>query len=76
MERAGEIPSGWCEGSEAMNRLTGALIAYLVLGVLTWFTISDSRIRGVTFVILAMFAVKTWLRRNDVMHPDKSSEPE
>ena len=59
-----------------MNRLTGALIAYLVLGVLTWFTISDSRIRGVTFVILAVFAVKTWLRRNDVMHPDKSSEPE
>ena len=59
-----------------MNRLTGALIAYLVLGVLTWFTISDSKIRGVTFVILAMFAVKTWLRRNDVMHPDKSSEPE
>ncbi len=57
-----------------MNRLTGALIAYLVLGVLTWFTISDSRIRGVTFAILAMFAVKTWLRRNDVMHPDKSED--
>ncbi|MGO9084963.1 MAG: hypothetical protein ACLQBK_07045 [Candidatus Sulfotelmatobacter sp.] len=59
-----------------MNRLTGALIAYAVLGVLTWFTIGDSRIRGVTFAILALFAVKSWLRRNDVLHPDKSSDAE
>ncbi|HTW58812.1 MAG TPA: hypothetical protein VMD99_11835 [Terriglobales bacterium] len=51
-----------------MNRLAGALIAYAVLGVLTWLTISDSRIRGVTLVILAMFAVKSWIRRKDVMH--------
>ena len=57
-----------------MNRLAGALIAYVVLGVLTWFTISDSRIRGVTFAILALFAVKSWLRRDDVMHPDKDAE--
>jgi len=54
-----------------MNRLTGALIAYVVLGILTWFTISDSRIRGVTVAILVLFAVKSWLRRNDVLHPDK-----
>jgi len=59
-----------------MNRLTGALIAYAVLGVLTWFTISDSRIRGVTLAILALFAVKSWLRRHDVMHPDRGSESE
>ena len=57
-----------------MNRLAGALIAYVVLGVLTWFTISDSRIRGGTFAILALFAVKSWLRRNDVLHPDKDAE--
>ncbi|MGA2858530.1 MAG: hypothetical protein ABSE40_16795 [Candidatus Sulfotelmatobacter sp.] len=54
-----------------MSRLTGALIAYVVLGVLAWLTISDLRIRGFTFAILALFAVKSWLRRNDVMHPDK-----
>jgi len=42
-----------------------------VLGVLAWLTISDLRIRGFTFAILALFAVKSWLRRNDVMHPDK-----
>ena len=52
-----------------MNRLAGALIAYAVIGVLTWLTISDSRIRGVTLAILAMFAVKSWVRRKDVMHP-------
>ena len=57
-----------------MNRLAGALIAYVVLGILTWFTISDSRIRGITFAILALFAVKSWLRRNDVLHPDQGSE--
>jgi hypothetical protein len=53
-----------------VNRLTAALIAYVVIGVLTWTTISDQRIRGVTLLILAMFAVKSWLRRNDVLHPD------
>jgi len=57
-----------------MSRLAGALTAYVVLGVLTWFTISDSRIREVTFAILALFAVKSWLRRNDVLHPDKDAE--
>jgi hypothetical protein len=57
-----------------MSRLAAALIVYVVLGVLTWFTISDSRIREVTFAILALFAVKSWLRRNDVLHPDKDAE--
>jgi len=57
-----------------VNRLAAALIAYAVLGALTWFTISDSRIRGITFAVLALFAVKSWLRRNDVMHRDKESE--
>jgi hypothetical protein len=59
-----------------VNRLTGALIAYAALGVLTWFTISDSKIRGVTLAVLAMFAVKSWLRRKDVIHPSEGSELE
>jgi hypothetical protein len=53
-----------------MNRLALALIAYIVLGVLTWLTISDSRIRAVTLAILALFAAKSWLRRKDVTSPD------
>ena len=57
-----------------MNRLAGALIAYVVLGVLTWMTISDSRIRDVTLAVLALFAVKSVLRRNDVLHPDKDAD--
>jgi hypothetical protein len=56
-----------------VNRLAAALIAYAVLGVLSWVTISDTRIRMVPLGILALFAVKSVLRRNDVMHPD---EPE
>ena len=59
-----------------MNRLAGALIAYVVLGVLTWMTIPDSRIRGFTFAILAMFAVKSVLRRKDVLHPDSEKDAE
>jgi hypothetical protein len=31
-------------------------------------TLPDQRVRGVTLAILAMFAVKTWVRRKDVMH--------
>jgi len=53
-----------------MNRLTAALIAYAVLGVLSWVTISDLRIRAVPLGILVLFAVKSVLRRHDVMHPD------
>jgi hypothetical protein len=56
-----------------VNRLAVALIAYAVLGILAWVTISDTRIRMVPLGILALFAVKSVLRRNDVMHPD---EPE
>ena len=53
-----------------MNRLIAGLIAYVVLGLLSWLTLSDLRIRLVTLAILAMFAVKTWVRRKDFMHPD------
>jgi hypothetical protein len=55
-----------------VNRLAGALIAYVILGILTWLTISDSRIRAGTLAILALFAVKSWIRRNDVMHGSES----
>jgi hypothetical protein len=54
-----------------MNRLAAALIAYAVLGVLAWLTISDPRIRAVPLGILVLFAVKSVLRRNETMHPDK-----
>jgi len=59
-----------------VNRLTGALIAYVVLGVLTWTTISDMRIRGATLAILALFAVKSILRRRDIMHPSGERDAE
>ena len=59
-----------------MNRLAAALIAYAVLGVLSWLTISDMRIRAVPLGILALFVVKSVLRRNDTMHPDKPQHEE
>ena len=64
-----------------MNRLYIALATFVVLGGLSWATLSDTRIRFATLAVLAMFALKTWLRRNDVMHddvmhPDGESETE
>jgi len=44
------------------------MVAFVGLGVLSWTTLSDSRIRLLTLAILAMFALKTWVRRNDVIH--------
>jgi hypothetical protein len=59
-----------------MNRLTAALIAYAILGVLAWLTIGDVRIRAVPLGILVLFAVKSVLRRKDVMHPDGETDGE
>jgi len=60
-----------------MSRLGKAMIAYLGLGVLAFATLSDQRIRAATLLILALFAVKSWVRRKDVMHADeKSSGPD
>ena len=55
------------------KRLLLALVAYVVLAALAFKTLPDPRVRAVTLVILAMFAVKTWVRRKDVMHPDGES---
>jgi hypothetical protein len=59
-----------------MSRLAMALIAYSVLAVLAFATLSDFRIRSLTLLILAMFAFKSWVRRKDVLHPDGDRDPE
>jgi len=51
-----------------VKRLAIALAVYAVLGVLAWSTLPDQKIRLVTFAILAVFAVKSIVRRNEVMH--------
>ena len=63
---AGEIPSE-SEGTANLNRLSIALGVYVLLGILAWSTLGDSRVRAVTFAILGLFAVKTWLHRRDAM---------
>ena len=59
-----------------MNRLAIAMVCYVVLGALTWITITDPRIRAGTLVILALFAVKSVLRRHEVLHADKGGDRE
>jgi hypothetical protein len=56
-----------------MNRLAIALAAYVVLGILSWATLDDQRIRLAALAVLAMFAVKTWVRRKDVMPSGKDN---
>ena len=51
------------------KRLLLALLAYAALAVLAIKTLDDPRVRGVTLAVLAMFAVKTWVRRKDVLDP-------
>jgi membrane protein implicated in regulation of membrane protease activity len=52
------------------NRLAMALAAYVVLAALAWMTLTDGKLRLATFAVLALFAVKTIVRRNDVLHQD------
>jgi hypothetical protein len=59
-----------------VNRLSIALLCYAVLGVLTWSTITEPKLRVGTLVILGLFAVKSVLRRRDVMHPDNGRDAE
>ena len=58
------------------KRLVLALLAYAALAALALKTLDDPRVRGVTLAILAMFAVKTWIRRKEVMNPDGDSGSE
>jgi hypothetical protein len=59
-----------------VNRLSIALVCYLVLGALAWITLTDPKFRAGTLLILAFFAVKSVLRRNDVLRADESSDAE
>jgi hypothetical protein len=61
---------------EFMSRLAKAMIAYAALAVLAFTTLSDTRIRAGTLLILGLFAFKSWMRRNEDMHPDSDREAE
>ena len=52
------------------SRLKLALVAYAALALLTWKTITDEKLRLATWLVLALLAVKSILRRKDMMHPD------
>ena len=57
-----------------VNRLIVGLAAFVALGILAWTTITDQRIRLATLAILAMFAVKTWVRRKEFMHSGQDGQ--
>jgi hypothetical protein len=53
-----------------LKRLAIALAAFVGLGVVAWNTLSDQRMRAATLLVLGLFALKTWVRRKDTMHPE------
>jgi hypothetical protein len=55
-----------------VTRFALAMAAFVGLGILSWVTLADSRVRLATLAVLAMFALKTWVRRKDTMHLDKN----
>jgi len=59
-----------------VKRFAIALVAYAALAILALTTLSDTRIRVATLAVLALFAVKTWVRRKDGMHPSDESGTE
>ena len=57
-----------------VSRLSIALVCYGVLGALAWTTLLDPKFRAGTLAILALLAVKSVLRRKDVLHTDKGGD--
>jgi hypothetical protein len=57
-----------------VNRFLLAMVAYAVLAVLSWNTITDEKLRLATLAVLVLFAVKTVVRRKDVLHPDANAD--
>jgi hypothetical protein len=57
-----------------VNRLSIALVCYLVLGALAWTTLTDPKFRAGTLLVLALFAVKSVLRRKDALHADEAGD--
>ena len=58
------------------KRFVLALVAYALLAAMAMATLSDQKIRSATLAVLALFALKTWVRRKDVMHPDNEHDVE
>ena len=56
------------------SRFLLAMVAYAVLAILSWNTITDEKLRLATLAILALFAVKTVVRRKDVLHSDRRAD--
>jgi len=58
----------------SISRFSLAMVAYAVLAVLSWNTITDEKLRLASLAVLALFAVKTVVRRKDVLHPDAKAD--
>jgi uncharacterized protein YhhL (DUF1145 family) len=46
-----------------MIRFSTAMVLFGVVALLAWTTLSNERVRGVTLLVLGLFAVRTWAHR-------------
>ena len=62
-----------------VSRFGVAMLTYAVIAVLAATTLSDTKIRGVTLAVLAMFALRTWVQHRkqqlDAQNDKQSSGP-
>jgi hypothetical protein len=49
-----------------ISRFTMAMVAYVAIAVLAWNTLTDEKLRMATLAVLALFAVKTVVRRKEI----------
>ena len=56
------------------NRWVLAFVAYAALGVLAWSTLEAPKLRLATLAVLGLFALKTLVRRKDVLHTGENEQ--
>jgi len=64
------------------NKFAVAMTLFALLAALSWWALSDPKLRLVTLVLLALFAFKTWLHHRkalqderDTIAPDEQFRP-
>jgi|SwirhisoilCB1_FD_contig_101_465324_length_708_multi_3_in_0_out_0_1 hypothetical protein len=56
-----------------MIRFSTAMVLFGVVGLLAWTTLTNDRVRGVTLLVLGLFAVRTWVHRRRQMRQQQEA---
>ena len=56
------------------NKFAVAMTLFALLAALSWLLLSDPKLRLVTLVLLALFAVKTWIHHRKQLLEERDGE--